>query len=56
VYTVRSGDYLTSIAQRYNTTVQAIMEANGLTSTRLFVGQKLIIPVGPATPTATATD
>jgi len=43
-YTVRSGDSLWSIAQRYGTTVDAIMSLNGLTSTNLSVGQVLRIP------------
>ena len=53
VYTVKSGDNLYNIALQFNTTVQAIMEANGLADDRLRVGQKLIIPSGTATPTAT---
>ena len=44
VYTVVAGDNLYSIARRYNTSVQAIMNANNLSSTLLSIGQKLIIP------------
>lgn len=44
IYVVRQGDTLFSIARRYNTTVQAIMEANGLTSYTIYVGQQLRIP------------
>ncbi|QBK26330.1 LysM peptidoglycan-binding domain-containing C40 family peptidase [Ureibacillus thermophilus] len=40
-YTVKSGDTLYSIAKKYNTTYQEIMELNGLTSTLIKVGQKL---------------
>lgn len=44
IYVVRQGDTLYSIARRYNTTVQAIMEANGLTNYTIYVGQQLRIP------------
>jgi LysM repeat protein len=44
VYTVRAGDTLFSIARRFGTTVQAIMAANGLSSTTIRTGQQLIIP------------
>jgi LysM repeat protein len=62
IYVIKPGDTLYDIALEYNTTVNAIMEANSLESTQLSVGQRLIIPVGtiappPAptqTPTATA--
>ncbi len=43
-YTVKSGDVLWKIASRYNVTIQAILDANQLTSTDLLVGQKLLIP------------
>ncbi|MBX3000998.1 MAG: LysM peptidoglycan-binding domain-containing protein [Caldilineaceae bacterium] len=43
-YTVRAGDTLSSIARRFNTTVQALMTANRLTSTVIRVGQVLVIP------------
>lgn len=45
-YTVRSGDTLWELARRYDTSVQAIMQANGLTSSLLQIGQVLRIPVG----------
>jgi LysM repeat protein len=44
VIIVRRGDTLYSIARRYGTTVQAIMRTNGLRSSRIYVGQRLIIP------------
>lgn len=44
VHIVQTGDTLYSIARRYGTTVDAIMTANGLTSTNIYVGQRLIIP------------
>ena len=45
-YTVRAGDTLWDLSRRYGTTVDAIMQANGLTSTLLQIGQVLRIPVG----------
>ena len=44
-YIVQEGDTLYAIAQRYGTTVEAIMQANGLNSTRINIGQNLRIPV-----------
>ena len=44
-YTVVQGDTLSSIASRFGTTVPAIMQANGLTSDLIYVGQVLLIPV-----------
>lgn len=49
-YTVRWGDTLFSIAQRFGTTVEAIKAANGLTSDLILVGQELIIPAGGGVP------
>ncbi len=43
-HTVSRGDTLFSIGRRYGVTVNAIMQANGLTSTLIYVGQQLIIP------------
>lgn len=43
-YVVRSGDTLWLLAQRFNTTVDAIKSLNGLTSNNLFIGQVLKIP------------
>lgn len=45
-YTVRAGDTLWELSRRYGTTVEAIMQANGLSSTVLQIGQVLRIPVG----------
>ncbi len=44
-YTVKSGDNLYAIANRYNVTVNAIKEVNNLSSNLLSIGQTLIIPV-----------
>ncbi len=45
-YTVRSGDTLWTLAQRYGTTVDAIKRLNGLTGNNLSIGQVLRIPNG----------
>lgn len=43
-YTVKAGDTLAAIATRYNTTVQALMTANGITNANLiYAGQKITI-------------
>lgn len=44
VHVVKRGDTLFGIATRYQTTVQAIVQANGLSATSIQVGQKLRIP------------
>ncbi|WP_461246818.1 LysM peptidoglycan-binding domain-containing protein [Treponema sp. R6D11] len=49
-YTVIAGDSLYLIAQKFNTTVQAIMQLNNLTSTNLSIGQVLMIPGGTTPP------
>jgi len=46
IYTVRRGDSLYLIANAFGTTIQNIKNLNNLTSTRLDVGQKLIIQSG----------
>src|SRR5262245_53699890 len=43
-YTVKSGDSLIKIATQFGTTAKAIRSANGLTTDRIRVGQKLKIP------------
>jgi len=60
-YTVQAGDNLTAIANRYNTTLQALMTTNSLTSSSvLYVGQVLQLPaqggvITPAQPTVVRT-
>ena len=50
------GDTLSAIADQYDSTLEAIMEANGITDASLiFVGQELTIPGAAAAPEATAT-
>jgi LysM repeat protein len=45
-YAVRTGDTLFGLARRFNTTVEAIIAANKLSTCTIFVCQKLLIPVG----------
>ncbi len=52
-YTVRSGDSLFLIAQRYATTVNALRAANNLSSDRLHPGMVLRLPVGTSARTQT---
>jgi len=58
-YVVQAGDTLSGIASRFGVTVQAIRDANGISSDIITVGTQLIIPVSggpvspPANPTAT---
>lgn len=44
-HVVQAGDTLTAIAARYQTTVQVVMTANGLTGSVIYPGQSLIIPL-----------
>lgn len=56
IHVVRAGENLFRISLRYSTTVQAIMQANGLVSTTIYVGQRLVIPgsyVPPSGPSFT---
>jgi LysM repeat protein len=51
VHVVQRGDTLYSLARRYGTTVNAIVQANGLRNRNwIYVGQRLVIP-GAATTT-----
>jgi peptidoglycan/xylan/chitin deacetylase (PgdA/CDA1 family) len=58
-YTVGRGDTLFSIAQKYGTTVEAIVELNGIEDPdEIEVGQVLLIPAGgpTSTPAPTVTE
>lgn len=44
-YIVRRGDSLSRIGRMFGTTSGALMAANGLTGTKILIGQKLQIPV-----------
>lgn len=43
-YTVRSGDSLSAIAARYNTTVNELRSINGISGSTIFVGQEIQYP------------
>jgi peptidoglycan endopeptidase LytF len=52
IYTIRAGDTLFALANRFNTTVNAILDANpGLDPENLQVGRRICIPVPPSPPT-----
>jgi LysM repeat protein len=59
IYVVQAGDTLSGIASRFGVTSQAIMDANGMTSTIINIGTELTIPTSggsaslPPNPTAT---
>ena len=44
-YTVKSGDTLWSIAKRYGISVNDLKNKNGITDSKLSIGQSLLIPV-----------
>lgn len=44
IYTVKKGDSLWKIANKYNTTVEKLKSVNNLKTNTLSVGQKLVIP------------
>lgn len=52
VHTVQPGENLFRIGLKYGVGWQAIMQANGLSSTNIYVGQQLKIPSGGAAATA----
>lgn len=43
-YTVQEGDNLTSIAEFHGVNIEEILQANGLSTSNIFIGQELIIP------------
>ena len=44
IYTVKVGDTLYSIARKFNTTVNELINLNNLSSTNLSIGQKIMLP------------
>ena len=51
VHIVRWGENLTGIAARYGVTIQAVVNYNGLVNAnRIYVGQRLLIPVASPAP------
>jgi len=56
VHVVRRGEILARIAQKYGTTVSAIATANNLANPSfIYVGQRLVIPGGGASPPTSST-
>jgi len=51
IHVVQPGNTLYSLAQRYNTSVDALMQVNCLNTHTIFSGQRLYIPAPSATPT-----
>jgi len=50
-HVVQRGETLARIAQRYGTTINALVQANGLRNVNfIYVGQRLTIPAGGSTP------
>lgn len=43
-YTIKKGDSLYSIANKYNTTIELLTDINMLTSSNIYPGQVLLIP------------
>ena len=55
IYTVKSGDTLSSIARKYNTTYQKLAEINGIQDpSKIYVGQVLKV-IGTSTPSSAPT-
>jgi LysM repeat protein len=55
VHVVQRGEFVARIAQRYGTTVSAIVAANNLANPSfIYVGQRLTIPGGGASPSSSA--
>jgi membrane-bound lytic murein transglycosylase D len=46
LHTIQSGETLSHIARRYNTTTKALIDSNRLNSTLIRSGQKLMVPAG----------
>ena len=54
-YVIRSGDTITGIAARFGVTIQAVLDANGLTrSSIIYAGRTLTVPGVSSAPAATA--
>lgn len=53
-YEVKSGDSLSTIAQRHGTTVKALQAVNDLKTDKIMAGQKLVLPAESRTPVAPA--
>lgn len=54
-HTVRSGDTLSTIAARYGTSTSSLRSLNGISGSRIYVGQKLKVRGTPRSSTVVAT-
>lgn len=54
LHVVKKGETLTAIAARHGVSVKSIQEANGLKSSRILVGQRLVIPGHASVPSPAA--
>ncbi len=45
---IQPGEYLSTIASKYNTTVGRIQSANGMTDTKIFAGKTIQVPTSAA--------
>lgn len=56
VYVVRQGDTLAGISARFDTTVRDLMRHNGLRSSRIGIGKRLVIPAAGSASLKRSTD
>lgn len=55
-YRVKAGDTLSDIAQRFDVSMQTLARLNRIVNpNRIYVGQRLCLPISPPAPTPTAT-
>lgn len=50
VHQITSGESLSSIASKYNTSISRIQSANGMTDTKIFAGKTLKVPTAAMVP------
>ncbi len=56
IYSVQSGDTISGIAEKFKSRADWILQANNMNASAILrIGQSLLIPLSPVTPTATPT-
>lgn len=56
IYSVQSGDTVSGIAEKFNSRIDWILQANKMDAGAILrIGQSLLVPLSPITPTATPT-